>query len=451
MTLRFTKTHLILIGFLILFSSMMYTIERGAQGSSFWLTYVFAALVVLAYLRSYYIIRKKVFLTSFYQIYYYSGLLASAAIVSLGAFMIEIKSVGSANGTFWVVVCFLVISLEVTAVGFMLGSITLFENRVRRLSWGQSKTVILSLSGFALLASLFVLLMYGAPALRGVDRTTFWSTMVPGVLRFVPQMMSQSFFLVVFYFFWSRLFQSSRYFASIMIFAYIGITAFVLGQKFSGFVLYLNIWCMYLAAMHYDYKLDKRHLLVAVVGTCLIGLNVIYSYSDALFVVTRVALQSQLLWSVFEDQDPLLFIQDHWKCFFGCGSYRTGIDFISFRYLPSDVYHFYSENGTVLSGFMPALQILSFGFIATFFLNVFACFWLGFLQRKISISISEGNLLLSVLFFKIHLSSTMFWFVGMTSTVRGLLLTSALLLIVTVFLLGAPTAKRTVVSGRVHG
>src|SRR5690606_32204788 len=90
----------------ILASLIMFFIERN---NIFQLTapaITAAFLTIALYLYLLFAEQRKIFLTSFYQIYFMLGLSVSAAAISGGAQMIEVGAFGDANGSFWVILAF---------------------------------------------------------------------------------------------------------------------------------------------------------------------------------------------------------------------------------------------------------------------------------------------------------------------------------------------------------
>lgn len=402
-----------------------YFLERADGGDWATWNHVVGGLALAGYLRRYYRDQREVVLTGFMQIYTSVGLLLSAAIVSTGVLMFEVGQFGTQNGIFWVVVGFFIVGFEACGLGYHTADSVTIRPAVQRLSPKIERLLILSVTSITLLISAYVFVRYRGPMLLGLDRVTFWRTVAPSYLSFVPTLVIQSFFFAA-YFFLSRTRHGwSTKLPAAIILGYVAAAVLVLGQKFSAFVVFMNAWFVLLPGVLPHFKIQPRHLLIFSGVLAMLGVSVVVSYvvmgREAAFVLARIALQAQVLWSVFDDKSHLSLWPQAWSCYLQCGQFDDGKDFISFAYLPHELYRFYAEGGTELSGWMPALPILTMGLFLALLIHLVVSFLLGFIQRKVVSALSRENLFYAFLLFKVHLSLTLWWFAGTSSAVRGML------------------------------
>jgi hypothetical protein len=406
------------------YSIASYFLERADGGDWANWNHGVGGLALLWYVRWYYKDQRDVVLTGFMQIYSTLALLLSAAVVSTGVYMFEVGQFGTQNGIFWVMAGFFVAGFEASGSGFRAAGRITLQPGVKRFPKRFEHRLILATTVAALVLSAYVLARYRGPVLAGVDRATFWLTMAPSYLSFVPTLVLQTFFFAAYYFLWMRRSGGSTRLPTAILFAYIVAAVMVLGEKFSAFTVFMNAWFVVLPGMMPAFKVKGRHLLVFAGVMFLLLVSVVVSYvlmgREAIFVLTRIALQAQVLWSVFDDTRHLGLWPEAWSCYFQCGQFDTGKDFISFAYMPHGLYRFYSSGGSQLSGFMPALPILTMGLVAALLVHLLVSFVLGFLQRKVVSAVSRENMVYAFLLFKLHLGLTLWWFAATESAVRGL-------------------------------
>jgi hypothetical protein len=205
--------------------------------------------------------------------------------------------------------------------------------------------------------------------------------------------------------------------------AYLAIGLFVLGQKLSLFVFYITVWFVLLPGIFPNFTITRSHVITLLCVAIFLLFSVLVSYSlqdkEAGFALARIALQAQLAWSVFSEVNGPNLWPESFTCYFGCGQFVDGIDFITFKYLPIDTYKFYSKGGTTLSGFMPALSVMTMGILISFFCHFAISFLLGMIQRKMIEATSDGNMVLSFLLFKLLISLTLIWFAAMNTAIPG--------------------------------
>lgn len=434
--------RLLLAIFIVIYSIASYFGERNYGGDWASWNHVVGAIALIWYLKSCWKARREVVLTGFMQIYYSVGLLLSAAFVSGGMYMFEVAQYGDQNGIFWVVLAFFVAGFEAAGLGYRLGGLVHFGSGVKKLSRGTGKSLILLIIVASLVICAYVFVSYRGPVLLGVDRVTFWREIAPTYLSFVPTLVTQSFFFVAFFFLWSRRSGCKSWAPMVFLVAYILAGLFVLGQKFSLFILFITVWFALLPGIYPNFIFQRVHLFALLGALAFLVTSVLVSYSlqgqEAGFALARIALQAQVLWSVFDDPQAHNLWSGDWNCYFGCGKFANGIDFIMYRYLPFDLYSFYSEGGTILSGFMPALSILTMGLAASMLIHLLVSFVLGMLQRKLVSAISDKNLIYSFLLYKTHIGLTLIWFAAMETAIVGLI---AVLLLICLYRLRFPSVK----------
>lgn len=418
------------LGILVL-AGCSYVAERRNDGDLASWSHILGLVLVVWYLWLLLRDRSAVVLTSFYQLFYSLGMLIGAAIISSGAHMIEIEYYGTANGFFWIMVIYFVIGMEMTRVGYSFGDRIHLGLAVQQFSSSINRLAILIIVGPILAIATYVFVRTGGPLLSGVDRVTFWREMAPAGTSLVRSLLIQSFFFAAFYFLWQRRIHRSMILPSIVIIGYILSALLVLGEKFSVFVIFLNTWLLLLAGIFSGFRLKLKHfaLMGILVVTILLYTTITYLLSgkDASFVLTRAALQAQLLWSVFNDTDALSLLPREPACYFGCGSFSGGSDYISYKYLPEYRYIFYRDGGNSLSGFMPALSILTFGVIVSILVHLTVSFVLGFTQRKMVASFASENPIYGFLLFKVQFALTLIWFAAQDGPLHGLAFTLALI------------------------
>lgn len=412
---------------LLAMSTVFWFLERSSFSWGFSWHYGLAAILVVWYLRMLLRDNSAATLTSFYQLYSSVGMLISAAIVASGAPMIEIGRQGSANGFFWLMLGFFVAGIEATVFGYRNANLIWLRWGALRLPSSMDRTVILAFILPSLLLSAYVFILTGGPIFSGVDRVTFWRTVAPPGTAIVPTLITQSFFFAAYLYLWRHSSAGKMLLPALILLAYVFAGMLVLGEKFSLFILFLNVWLIILTGILPEFRFSVAHVLlgglIAVLLLITIAISYILQDYEAAFIVVRAALQSQLLWSVAEDPMALSFLPQRPECYLGCDWFENGRDYISFRYLPVDMYNFYNEGGNNLSGFMPALPILTLGGIFSLLLHCLICFGLGIIQRKLVVALAGRQPVYGFLLFKLQFGTAMVWFTANTGPLPGLLAT----------------------------
>ena len=421
---RHVSVRFLLVIALLAMSTAFWFMERGPLSWGFSWHYALAAILTVWYLGALFRNNRAAVFSSFYQIYYSLGMLASATIVASGAPMIEIDRLGSPNGFFWLMLGIFIIGMEATVLGFRSGSSIRFGSEALRLPTVMETTIALLLMLPSILLAIYVFIRTGGPVLTGVDRVTFWRENAPAGTTMVPTLIIQSFFFVAFLYLWRRRLAENMLLPWLVVIIYVLIGIFVLGEKFSLFIVFLNSWFLVLPGVFPDFRFRTKHLIWVVVMVVLLLISLAISYllqdREAVFILVRAALQSQLLWSVVEDPAGLSLLPQRPECYFGCGWLTDGRDFISFRYLPTSLYNHYTEVENSLSGFAPALQLLTFGGILTILCHLLFCFALGVLQRKVVVAIKNKQGVYGFLLVKLHAILSVIWFSGVQTAYFGL-------------------------------
>ncbi len=428
---------------LIVVCMLMFIIERmaGVYNTDF---PVIMLIVIFGYLlREVYRFREHAFSYS-YQIYYFIGVLVSAIFISNGAEMLEINKSGSANGVFWMIAVFFISGLEAsrlvyskTSKTFRCSSVPLLEGR---LEFG----LMVSIVCFVVFLICYVFFKYSGPLILGIERSTFWNYIVPGNLSFIPSLLVQTFFFSI-ALWWSRVGGVYKnIFSLLVVVFYLFGTVIVVGQKFSSLIIYFSIFLFFVAAHNANFRISFKVIfflvLVMVVVVALVVLSYFHIGRDATFILIRVALQSQLNWSVIDVLEVPWLPSSPITCFFGC-QYETGRDYISERYLPPATYEHYKISGSGLSGFLPALPVLTFGLPLALVLHVLISMLNGAMQALLVHHIRHRNAIYSFLLFKAHFAIVLFWYAALHAAVTG-----PLFLLVIFLILFLNIVKHSVVS-----
>lgn len=414
--------------FLIAVVALIFLFAEREYSSVYWvIVQVFGGVALLVYLWMLYQKRRAVLFTSFYQVFYWLGILASALVISTGAYMIEIEQTGTTNGTFWLALIFFVAGMEMTVIGYICAARPIPGLAVARFSAGIQKFLIFAAVGVTLVVSAYVFIQHRGPILAGEDRVTFWSQF-SFPLSMAPSFITQAFFFAAYYYLWQARRNERALLATLIVVGFILIGYFILGEKFSLYILYINTWLFLLAGLLPNFTIRGRAVLVAG-AVCLglfsvVGITYLRDGYGLGFILTRGALQAQLLWSVVEDGSAFRISPQNVACFFGCEDFWNGRDYISHRYLPPPLYEHYANMGNVLSGFNPALPLLTFGLAATGAIYLLASFILGWLQRKTVNAFSQENMIYGLLLFKIHFGCTILVATGSLEPLRGLVITA---------------------------
>lgn len=278
------------------------------------------------------------------------------------------------------------------------------------------------IAGVLLLATL-IFIRFSSPILLGIDRVTFFRKVVHGPLSALPTIAIQFSYFLWFYLFASK-YKSQKFIAYTFIGLYLLMTVFILGQKFSAFIIYATFAVAVFAAYNKQPNFGKKHWLIIAGSFFSLFLIVAVTYQyilsyDLNFIFYRIALQSQLLWCVLEEPFNTLIIKSNFNCYLGCG-FESGQDFITAQFLPDALYQFYKDGGTVLSGFMPALSIYTTGFLGAAAISVVFATLIGACQAIFFRLARAGNAIGSFLMFKVCFALFMADLVAANTVYTGL-------------------------------
>jgi len=349
-----------------------------------------------------------------FQIYYFISLLLSLLVISSGAFMIEVQKTGSANGSFWLISIFFLSGHIASKHAHYKYKRLAAKSRSPRINKKIERWIAATITITAISISAFIFLRYSSPFLLGIERADFWSKIVPKGYSFTTSLVAQTFFLAVALYYSNQNVTRWKIISLVIIALYLIITFFVLGHKFGVFIIYATTACLFIAAHKNKIKISAKTVLISISAMMSIYAMISISYAsigrDAGFIIIRLALQGQLPWSILETSEIPYTPSEKWLCFLGCGSFDSGRAAISFEYLPSSVFYHYTESGTGLSGFLPALPIYSFGIIIAFILHVLLSYLGGIIQAHLIQSIKKKSIIHSFISYKIYFSIVFSWY-----------------------------------------
>lgn len=415
----------------VLFFILGYAEYLNSDRNTQLLEYLVVPTSIIAIIYYYYKHYPAFLFTSAMPFYYYIGMCISLLLVNNGVHMIEVDQYGSPNGSVLIILSFFLYSIGISNAIFLSvikkGKRTILPRVPIKLADNFLMLVIMVVLfiGFAIMT------IYSGPVLKGMNRVEFWQGMEQSGLSFYPTLLLQSFYFAGYLFLSKRYNNDRNLLTNIILLGYVFLTIFVLGEKFSAFIIYLTVFCFLLPGFTNNLKLKKRTFLL--IGLCFSSLILIIVLSylaqgySSEFVFARIALQGQVLWSVINFDFPVLV--SNASCVFSCTGYNDISDYISFRYLPINTYLHYHATSTKLSGFAPAAQFLTMGLLPTFILQTLVFALLGYLQAKTVIYNRERNFFVGFLLFKISFSLFLIWHAVMFTAIKGMLFTTGILLI----------------------
>lgn len=396
------------------------------------LEYLVVPVSLIAIIYYYYKNHPDFLFTSAMPFYYYIGMCVSLLLINNSVHMIEVDQYGSPNGSVLIMLAYFFYSIGVSKVTFSFAMQTKRKIRLPNLSEKVYNSVVVVSLTFIVILGFLLLLFYGGPVINGINRVAFWTEMESKGLSFYPSLMIQTFYFVVYYYFDKRYNKAGLYLSSFLLISYFLLTVLLLGQKFSAFIIYFAVMGMLLPSFTRDLKLKKTTFILLFLAAFSLIMIVSISYvaqgysSD--FILTRIALQGQVLWSIINFEFPeVIKIGD--ECLFGCASNINLMDYISYKLLPLQTYLHYSATGTTLSGFAPAAQFLTMGLLPTFILQTLVFAMLGYLQAKTVIYNRERNFIVGFLLFKVSFSLFLIWHAVMFTAIKGMIFTLGILLI----------------------
>ncbi|MCQ8228297.1 hypothetical protein [Pantoea trifolii] len=370
--------------------------------------------------------------TSGMTFYYYIGMLVSLVIASTGMLMIEINETGTPNGAAFMMLSFFIYSVGISKVSFEWTLKKPNKIKIARLPANIISKFLLSTMSVVFILGLAILIFYSGPVLKGVNRVAFWDSMGNTGFSFYPTLVIQTFYFSAYYFLLKRFDRQNSKLSLLLLIFYIFITFMVLGQKFSAFIVYITIFFALYPSFNDYLKFKKKSLFFIFAIFALLVLMLALSYSlqgyDVTFILTRVVLQGQVMWSVINHSFPDIVSNERY-CLTGCDNFTNVYDYISYDLLPIQTYLHYNATGTNLSGFSPAVQIHFMGLLPTLILQTIIFVLLGFLQAKMVLFNKDRNFIMGFLIFKLSFSIFLIWHAVMFSAWKGTVLTVIAILI----------------------
>lgn len=402
----------IISAFTVLISSAFFFAEvfRVVVAENFrMLSYVVGVAAYFYYLFSWRKVSPSYFGGLFYQIFYFVGILVSAFAISMGARMYEIAEDGLPNGVFWLIVIYSILSIEFGYFGFLF-SRNSFGKFLDTFSVRSQKFLAYIFLLFIFIVSSYLLARYGGAFFSEFNRVQYWGQVAPSHFSFIRILIIPAFYYVA-VFFIDENSKASKAKLYLFVFLYIFMSVFLLGEKFSLFVMFIHAW-LFVGTVLFrsDYLFFVAGKVFIVLITLLAAVALIYS-SMGLgydFVFSRIALQGQVLWSVLQENFQFLVIGTDWGNFFGMEPKK----FMAMRYLPSFTFEASQESGTSLSGYFPAMIIFYFG-IPLSLIIVSALSWiLGYIQGKAFSAVLKSKFLFGFLWYTVYFYSIAFLYAG---------------------------------------
>jgi hypothetical protein len=398
---------------------------------------------IIWYLRALHKNYSSFIYTSIYQIYSLIGIVFSLIFIGYGTPMLEINEEGMANGSIWVAFIFLIAGLEAGRIGYSL-PLSSVIGKPKRLNYDLVRIAVYCASFFVLGVGLFILVNYGGAYFSGMTRVAFWNIAVPDVFRLYPSLLGQTFFLAAFLYLDRRQKAIKTGASLLIVILYIISTIIIAGEKFSTLIFYIVVWFCLCAGFYKRLVLDaKAAALAGAVFLSILGITVltyIVSGTEVAFLIFRIAMQGQMLWSVLNESFEIIFFGADWSCILGCGLYDAGSDYISDRYLPRGTWDSYVETGSSLTGFMPSLPIFSLGLPVALLLHISVSFVFGIIQRVLVFFIERRDLITSFLLFKVYFGLLIFWYASRETVLPGVMV-ATLVLFVWIFIFRSSPSK----------
>ena len=167
-------------------------------------------------------------------------------------------------------------------------------------------------------------------------------------------------------------------------------------------------------------------ILTALFVTFLVVIDYRTSEYGGAFILTRIALQAQVLWSSL-NLNTFPFVPN--ESLVALGNFQSSADFISYKMLPTYLYEYYAENGTTLSGFMPGFYIIFFGYFGAAMLHAFLSFIAGYITGILISAIRSKAFFTSFLWLKIYLGIIFSWYALIFSSLASWVFVFGLFLI----------------------
>lgn len=377
----------------------------------------FGLLIFTTYCVKFYTDDYQFISSSFYQIFYYFGMLISAALISSGAYMYEIRQHGTANGTYWITIIFAVIGLESAHIGYKSQRKTSHTNSQKRLNKLFLKYLIYG----TLAASFLILLIYGSPLKQDVTRVNYWGAIAPSYLSPIRIFIFTSFILVVANFYQKKQANTNTTTATITIILYLAIAILLLGEKFTAAIFFIFTWLIVKSSISSQNEITST--FTKVIAILLIALAyVAFTYNNMgigyEFIITRISLQGQVLWSTLNEDFETIAFGANLILNQSPSQILDIRDTIEQRYLPTTTYELNQDSGTSLSGFSPTIPILLLGLPLAGMAHAVFSFYLGRVQSRLMQSVRKHDHIAAFLKFTIYFFLISIWYVGNINTLK---------------------------------
>lgn len=411
------------LGLILITASVILFFKETSQkelGSVYQLNFsIFALLLFAAYIIKFYFDDYRFISSSFYQLFYYFGMLTSAAMISAGSHMYEVDDYGTANGVFWIIIIFAIVGLESAHIGYKTNKIV---NRTAQ----QKKINKIFLKIFVygtLTASLLILLVYGSPLHQeqGVTRVNFWGLVAPSYLSPIRILIFTTFFLAVVNFYQKKRLKKNILIEIMAILLYVIIAIFLLGEKFTAAIFFIFAWLIVRSSASSKNEVSKtffKVFIVILISTSYVAFTYVNAGIGYEFILNRIALQGQVLWSTLNENFETLSFGTKLSPNIDFGQFTDIRKVIEERFLPSSTFDLNQISGTSLSGFFPAMPILIIGIPLAIVAHSFFSIYLGRVQAQLIIAIVNFDNIDAFLKYTIYYFLLAIWFVGNFNTLK---------------------------------
>lgn len=425
--------NLFLVVFGVLFALVFLFAERLVGVDEFHtlaFAYGFGWVLFFAYIISLYRRMPELLAAMLWQFLYFAGMLVSSTIISLGGDMYEIQAVGFANGIFWVVLLFFLVSCESQVLGLIFSRRVCVSRGVllsRTFEFFVAKFFVYITLGL----SFFILLRYGSPLLIGVNRIQYWGDVAPAYFSFVRVLVICTFFLISYFVVSSDGQRRGSIWYRLLLVLYIFLAFVLFGEKFSLFVFYIFAWLLLSSAVRGRREVRRTlRVMVFIFVFLLVNVGVVYELMGLgfEFIARRTPSEGQVLWSVLNENISVI----------GCGLYCSNTsgwtflrarEFIDGRYLPLGTYLLNQITGTSLTGYFPSWQVLAFGLPISVVFHFLVSVLFGFVQGSVVSAIRQKRLLQAFLFYIFYFFLIAFWYVGNFNLLPALLFVLFLIIV----------------------
>lgn len=373
-----------------------------------WLSVAFFTIYMLVNI----VVNRSFFLLIVFAWYYFLFLILGTASVESGVYMLEIAEWGSPNGSTALVLFFCILFINCLRASWHFFSLQFERTYIPSFNVKLERTFGVLVCFIIILFCCFLIYRYSSPILLGIERSTFKAHFAPSWYTGLYSVFWQSFIIITLLWFFTDGIKKGVF--SLFVLIYFSIMFLVFGEKFTGLILLLFSLLAVYGAQGRSFNLWAI-ITLASCGLIIFSL-VFYSYfligrEPLEFILLRVALQGQLIWSLVSDPSIDLVHSVDWGCIVGsCTGGESLADAISKKYLPTDQYFHYLEAGNALSGFMPATHIFAFGLPTALVLCILFATIYGAAAAFFATAVRSRNLFMSVLAYKLFFSVGMIYF-----------------------------------------